>query len=173
VRGRSGWRRYSVSGRVQRPGCYLMPAGSTARELITAAGGMAEGHTLYAFMPGGASGGILPAALADVPLDFDTLAEHGAFVGSMALIVLSQADRACDAARAMLDFFVHESCGQCTPCRAGTQQAAALVQAAVWDRERLGELSQVMRAASICGLGQAAPNPIDSVLRHFSHEVSP
>lgn len=173
VRGRAGWRRYSVSGRVRRPGCYLLPAGSTAREVIEAAGGMAEGHRLYAFLPGGASGGILPAALADLPLDFDTLADHGAFVGSMALIVLSEADRARDAALAMLRFFAHESCGQCTPCRAGTTQALALLQAPVWDQTRWAALSQVMRDASICGLGQAAPNPVDSVLRYFAHEVTP
>jgi len=173
VRGRSGWRRYSVSGRVRRPGCYLLPAGSTLHELIEAAGGMAEGHRLYAFLPGGASGGILPAALADVPLDFDTLAEYGAFVGSMAVVVLSEADRARDAALSLLRFFEHESCGQCTPCRAGTTQAVALLQAPVWDRERLADLSQVMRDASICGLGQAAPNPFDSVLRFFPHEVEP
>jgi len=173
VRGRSGWRHYSVSGRVRRPGCYRLPAGSTLHELIAAAGGMADGHRLYAFLPGGASGGILPAALADVPLDFDTLAEYGAFVGSMAVVVLSEADRARDAALSLLRFFAHESCGQCTPCRAGTAQAAALLQAPVWDGERLADLSQVMRDASICGLGQAAPNPFDSVLRYFAHEVSP
>jgi len=173
VRGRSGWRHYSVSGRVRQPGCYRLPAGSTARELIEAAGGMAEGHRLYAFLPGGASGGILPAALADVLLDFDTLAEYGAFVGSMALIVLSEADRARDVAVDMMRFFAHESCGQCTPCRAGTTQALALMQAPAWDQGRLADLSQVMRDASICGLGQAAPNPIDSVLRYFAHEVTP
>ncbi|WP_052231525.1 NAD(P)H-dependent oxidoreductase subunit E [Tepidimonas taiwanensis] len=173
VRGRSGWRRYSVSGRVRRPGVYRLPAGSTLDELIAAAGGMADGHRLYAFLPGGASGGILPAALADVPLDFDTLAEYGAFAGSMAVVVLSDADRARDAALSLLRFFAHESCGQCTPCRAGTTQAVALAQAPVWDRERLSDLSHVMREASICGLGQAAPNPIDSVLRYFPHEVAP
>ncbi|MDM7464415.1 MAG: NADH-ubiquinone oxidoreductase-F iron-sulfur binding region domain-containing protein, partial [Tepidimonas taiwanensis] len=172
VRGRSGWRRYSVSGRVCRPGCYLRPAGTTLRELIEAAGGMADGHELYAFLPGGASGGILPAALADEPLDFDTLAAHGAFAGSMAVVVLSQADRARDAAASLLRFFAHESCGQCTPCRAGTTQALALLQEEVWDRARLADLSQVMREASICGLGQAAPNPFDSVLRFFAHEVT-
>lgn len=172
VRGRQGWRRYSVSGRVRRPGCYLRPAGTTLRELIEAAGGMADGHELYAFLPGGASGGILPAALADEPLDFDTLAAHGAFVGSMAVVVLSQADRARDAAASLLRFFAHESCGQCTPCRAGTGQALALLHDETWDRERLADLSQVMREASICGLGQAAPNPFDSVLRFFPHEVT-
>ncbi len=170
--GRSGWRRFSVSGRVAKPGVYLAPAGITLNELVNEyAGGMAPGHTLYGYLPGGASGGILPAALADVPLDFDTLAEHGAFVGSMAVVVLGQHDRARDAAVNLMQFFEHESCGQCTPCRAGTTQAVALMQAPGWDAERLAELSQVMRDASICGLGQAAPNPFDSVLRFFPQEV--
>ncbi|TSE31422.1 NADH-quinone oxidoreductase subunit F [Tepidimonas thermarum] len=173
VRGRSGWRHYSVSGRVRQPGCYRLPAGSTLNELIAAAGGMADGHRLYAYLPGGASGGILPAALADVPLDFDTLADYGAFVGSMAVVVLSEADRARDAALSLMRFFEHESCGQCTPCRAGTTQAVALLQAPVWDRARLDDLSHTLRDASICGLGQAAPNPVDSVLRFFPHEVTP
>lgn len=171
--GRNGLRRFSVSGRVKQPGVYLAPAGITLRELIDEhAGGMAEGHTLYAYLPGGASGGILPAALADVPLDFDTLAEHGAFIGSMAVVVMSQMDRARDAALNLMRFFEHESCGQCTPCRAGTTKAVELIQAPVWDAPLLAELSQVMRDASICGLGQAAPNPVDSVLRFFPHEVS-
>jgi formate dehydrogenase len=170
--GRNGLRRFSVSGRVKQPGVYLAPAGITLRELIDEhAGGMAEGHTLYAYLPGGASGGILPAALADVPLDFDTLAEHGAFVGSMAVVVMGQNDRARDAALNLMRFFEHESCGQCTPCRAGTTKAVELIQAPVWDAPLLAELSQVMRDASICGLGQAAPNPVDSVLRFFPHEV--
>ena len=170
--GRNGLRRFSVSGRVKTPGVYLAPAGITLRELIDEhAGGMAEGHTLYAYLPGGASGGILPAALADVPLDFDTLAEHGAFIGSMAVVVMSQHDKARDAALNLMRFFEHESCGQCTPCRAGTAKAVELIQAPVWDAALLAELSQVMRDASICGLGQAAPNPVDSVLRFFPHEV--
>ncbi|PZO16775.1 MAG: NADH-quinone oxidoreductase subunit F [Burkholderiales bacterium] len=170
--GRNGLRRFSVSGRVKTPGVYLAPAGITLRELIDEhAGGMAEGHTLYAYLPGGASGGILPAALADVPLDFDTLAEHGAFIGSMAVVVMSQHDKARNAALNLMRFFEHESCGQCTPCRAGTTKAVALIQAPVWDAPLLAELSQVMRDASICGLGQAAPNPVDSVLRFFPHEV--
>ena len=170
--GRNGLRRFSVSGRVKQPGVYLAPAGITLRELIDEhAGGMAEGHTLYAYLPGGASGGILPAALADVPLDFDTLAEHGAFIGSMAVVVMGQQDRARDAALNLMRFFEHESCGQCTPCRAGTTKAVELIQAPVWDAPLLAELSQVMRDASICGLGQAAPNPVDSVLRFFPHEV--
>lgn len=173
-RGRSGWRSFSVSGRVRRPGVYRAPAGISLRELIDEhAGGMAEGHELYAYLPGGASGGLLPASLADLPLDFDTLAEHGAFVGSMAVVVLGQHDRARDAALNLMGFFADESCGQCTPCRAGTTQAQALMQAAVWDPERLGELSQVMRDASICGLGQAAPNTFDAVLRFFPQEVQP
>lgn len=172
-RGRSGLRRFSVSGRVVCPGVYLAPAGISLRELVEEyAGGMLPGHTLYAYLPGGASGGILPASLADVPLDFDTLAEHGCFVGSMAVVVLGQYDSARSAALNLMRFFEHESCGQCTPCRAGTVQAGRLMQAPVWDAERLGELAQVMRDASICGLGQAAPNPMDSVLRFFPHEVN-
>ena len=172
-RGRSGLRRFSVSGRVNRPGVHLAPAGITLRELVDEfAGGMPPGHELYAYLPGGASGGILPARLADVPLDFDTLAEHGCFIGSMAVVVLSQHDRARDAALNLMRFFEHESCGQCTPCRAGTTKAVQLLQAPVWDADLLGELSQVMRDASICGLCQAAPNPVDSVLRFFAHEVN-
>jgi formate dehydrogenase len=171
-RGRHGLRRFSVSGRVRNPGVHLAPAGITLRELIDEfAGGMAEGHTLHAFLPGGASGGILPASLADVPLDFDTLAEHGAFVGSMAVVVLGQHDTAREAALNLMQFFEHESCGQCTPCRAGTSQLVRLMQAPQWDADRMGELSAVMREASICGLGQAAPNPVDSVLRFFPREV--
>ncbi|MDO9074626.1 MAG: NADH-ubiquinone oxidoreductase-F iron-sulfur binding region domain-containing protein [Rubrivivax sp.] len=170
--GRSGLRSFSVSGRVRQPGLKLAPAGITLRELVDEfCGGMAEGHTLYGYLPGGASGGILPASLADVPLDFDTLQPHGAFIGSAAVIVLSQHDRAVDAARNVMRFFVHESCGQCTPCRAGTAKAGALMAAPRWNASLLGELSQVMRDASICGLGQAAPNAFDSVLRHFPHEV--
>ncbi|MDR7152406.1 formate dehydrogenase [Hydrogenophaga palleronii] len=172
LRGRSGLRRFSVSGRVKKPGVHLAPAGITLRELVDEhAGGMLEGHDLYAYLPGGASGGILPAALADVPLDFDTLVEHGCFIGSMAVVVMSQHDSARDAALNLMQFFEHESCGQCTPCRSGTTKSVQLMQAPVWDSERLGELSQVMRDASICGLGQAAPNPVDSVLRFFAHEV--
>jgi len=172
-RGRSGLRRFSVSGRVKKPGVHLAPAGITLRELVDEhAGGMLDGHALYAYLPGGASGGILPAALADVPLDFDTLVEHGCFIGSMAVVVMSQHDSAREAALNLMQFFEHESCGQCTPCRAGTTKAVQLMQAPVWDRERLSELSMVMRDASICGLGQAAPNPVDSVLRFFAHEVN-
>ncbi|MDR7093335.1 NADH-ubiquinone oxidoreductase-F iron-sulfur binding region domain-containing protein [Hydrogenophaga laconesensis] len=173
VRGRTGLRRFSVSGRVNKPGVHLAPAGITLRELVDEyAGGMQEGHTLYAYLPGGASGGILPASLADVPLDFDTLVDHGSFIGSMAVVVMSQHDTARGAALNLMQFFEHESCGQCTPCRAGTTKAVQLMQAPVWDAPLLGELSQVMRDASICGLGQAAPNPVDSVLRFFPHEVN-
>ena len=173
VRGRTGLRRFSVSGRVNKPGVHLAPAGITLRELVNEyAGGMADGHTLYAYLPGGASGGILPASLADVPLDFDTLVDHGSFIGSMAVVVMSQHDTARGAALNLMQFFEHESCGQCTPCRAGTTKAVQLMQAPEWNAPLLGELSQVMRDASICGLGQAAPNPVDSVLRFFAHEVN-
>ncbi|MBL8309664.1 MAG: NAD(P)H-dependent oxidoreductase subunit E [Burkholderiales bacterium] len=170
--GRKGLRSFSVSGRVKLPGVKLAPAGITLNELIAEhCGGMHDGHTLYAYLPGGASGGILPASLADVPLDFDTLQPHGCFIGSAAVIVLSQQDRAVDAARNLMAFFEHESCGQCTPCRAGTTKARALIAGPRWDASLLGELSQVMRDASICGLGQAAPNPLDCVLRYFPHEL--
>ncbi|MCA3178717.1 MAG: NAD(P)H-dependent oxidoreductase subunit E [Burkholderiaceae bacterium] len=172
-RGRVGLRSFSVSGRVREPGVKLAPAGITLRELVDEyCGGMADGHALYGFLPGGASGGILPASLADVPLDFDTLAPHGALVGSCAVVVLSERDRARDAAANLLRFFRHESCGQCTPCRAGTAKAEPLLESPAWDAALLGELSRAMRDASICGLGQAAPNPFDSVLRYFPHEVS-
>ncbi|MEP7283352.1 MAG: NADH-ubiquinone oxidoreductase-F iron-sulfur binding region domain-containing protein [Rubrivivax sp.] len=178
--GRHGLRSVSVSGRVREPGVKLAPAGITLRELVDEfCGGMAEGHTLYAYLPGGASGGILPARLADLPLDFDTLAPHGpqtpsgaaCFIGSAAVIVLSQHDRAADAARNTMRFFANESCGQCTPCRAGTAKALPLLDAERWDEPALQALSQVMRDASICGLGQAAPNVMDGVLLHFRDEV--
>jgi NADH:ubiquinone oxidoreductase subunit F (NADH-binding)/NADH:ubiquinone oxidoreductase subunit E len=170
--GRQGLRRFSVSGRVCSPGVKLAPAGITLRELVDEhCGGMLPGHQLYAYLPGGASGGILPERLADLPLDFDTLQAHGAFIGSAAVIVLSQHDRAVDAARNVMRFFAHESCGQCTPCRAGTAKAVALMVQPRWDAPLLGELGQVMRDASICGLGQAAPNAFDSVLKFFPHEV--
>jgi NADH:ubiquinone oxidoreductase subunit F (NADH-binding) len=171
--GRKGLRSFSVSGRVKQPGVKLAPAGITLRELIDEfCGGMADGHTLYAYLPGGASGGILPARLADVPLDFDTLQPHGSFIGSAAVVVLSQADRARDAALNAMQFFAHESCGQCTPCRVGTANAAVLMQAEVWDADTLTDLATVMVDASICGLGQAAPNPLQSVLTYFAHEVT-
>jgi NADH:ubiquinone oxidoreductase subunit F (NADH-binding)/NADH:ubiquinone oxidoreductase subunit E len=172
--GRKGLRSFSVSGRVREPGVKLAPAGITLNELIAEhCGGLAEGHTLYGYLPGGASGGILPAALADVPLDFDTLQPHGAFIGSAAIVVFSQADRAVDVARNLMRFFEHESCGQCTPCRSGTAKANVLIAGERWDAALLAELSQVMRDASICGLGQAAPNPVESVLRWFAHELKP
>ncbi len=170
--GRKGLRSFSVSGRVKRPGVHLAPAGITARELIAEhCGGMLDGHEFYAYLPGGASGGILPASMGDIPLDFDTLQPHGCFIGSAAVIVLSNHDRARDAALNMMRFFEDESCGQCTPCRVGTSKAAKLMEAPKWDAALLEELSQAMADASICGLGQAAPNPIRCVIRHFPDEV--
>jgi len=171
--GRKGLRSFSVSGRVREPGVKLAPAGITLRELVDEyCGGMLPGHDLYAYLPGGASGGILPASLADVPLDFDTLQPHGCFIGSAGVIVLSQHDRARDAALNMMRFFEHESCGQCTPCRVGTAKASTLMTAAHWDHATLEDLSQVMVDASICGLGQAAPNPLRCVQKYFAHEVA-
>ena len=171
--GRKGLRSFSVSGRVAKPGVHLAPAGISARELIDEyCGGMLPGHELYAYLPGGASGGILPASLADVPLDFDTLQPYGCFIGSAALIVLSQHDCARDAALNLLRFFADESCGQCTPCRVGTEKAVCLLEAPRWNLPLLDELAQVMADASICGLGQAAPNPIASVMRYFAHELT-
>jgi formate dehydrogenase len=150
----------------------VAPAGITVRELIDEhCGGMLEGHDFYAYLPGGASGGILPASMGDIPLDFDTLQPHGCFIGSAAVIVLSNHDKARDAALSMMRFFEDESCGQCTPCRVGTAKAARLMQAPKWDAALLEELSQAMADASICGLGQAAPNPIRCVIKHFPHEV--
>ncbi|MBK9573450.1 MAG: NAD(P)H-dependent oxidoreductase subunit E [Rhodoferax sp.] len=170
--GRKGLRSFSVSGRVRQPGVKLAPAGITLQELIDEyCGGMADGHSLYAYLPGGASGGILPASLANVPLDFDTLQPHGCFIGSAAVVVLSQHDRARDAALNAMRFFAEESCGQCTPCRVGTVKAAALMEAPVWDLPTLNDLSAVMVDASICGLGQAAPNPLRCVQQYFAHEI--
>ena len=170
--GRKGLRSFSVSGRVKEPGVKLAPAGITLRELVDEyCGGMQDGHTLYAYLPGGASGGIFPARLADVPLDFDTLQPHGGFIGSAAVIVLSQHDKARDAALNMMRFFADESCGQCTPCRVGTVKAAQLMEAPVWDAGTLDDLGTVMIDASICGLGQAAPNPMRCVQQYFAHEV--
>ena len=170
--GRKGLRSFSVSGRVKDPGVKVAPAGITLHELIDEfCGGMADGHTLYAYLPGGASGGILPARLADLPLDFDTLQPYGCFIGSAAVVVLSQHDRARDAALNAMRFFADESCGQCTPCRVGTVKAVALMQAPVWDQATLNDLSTVMVDASICGLGQAAPNPVRCVQQYFAHEI--
>jgi len=171
--GRKGLRSFSVSGRVNNPGVHLAPAGITLKELIDEyCGGMQDGHELYAYLPGGASGGILPASLADVPLDFDTLQPHGCFIGSAAIVVLSERDKASQAAQNLMRFFRDESCGQCTPCRVGTAKALALMGERRWDQALLGELSQAMMDASICGLGQAAPNPALSVMKFFPHEVS-
>jgi formate dehydrogenase len=171
-RGRSGLRAFSVSGRVKQPGVRIAPAGITVRELIDEfAGGMADGHTFKAYLPGGASGGILPASMADIPLDFGTLEEHGCFIGSAAVVVLSDRDSMRGAALNLMRFFEDESCGQCTPCRVGTEKAVKLMQAETWDADLLAELSQAMRDASICGLGQAAPNPMECVLKYFPDEV--
>jgi len=170
--GRVGLRSYSVSGRVANPGVHLLPAGSTITDIIEAAGGMAEGHVFKAYQPGGPSSGLLPASLNDVPLDFDTLQRHGTFIGSAAVVVLSDQDRVRDAALNMLRFFEDESCGQCTPCRTGCGKAVQLMQADKWDQPLLNDLCDVMQDASICGLGQAAPNPIRLTMKHFSEEVS-
>ena len=171
--GRKGLRSFSVSGRVKRPGVKLAAAGITLAELVDEfCGGMQDGHALYGYLPGGASGGILPASMADIPLDFDTLQPHGCFIGSAAVIVLSDHDRARDAALNMMRFFAHESCGQCTPCRVGTDKAARLMEAPVWDQGTLDDLNEVMIDASICGLGQAAPNVVRSVQKHFAHEIA-
>ncbi|WP_226627326.1 NAD(P)H-dependent oxidoreductase subunit E [Alloyangia pacifica] len=168
---RTGMRSYSLSGRVAIPGVYVLPAGSTINDLIKAAGGMAEGHVFKAYQPGGPSSGLLPASLGDVALDFDTLQPHGTFIGSAAVVVLSDQDSARGAALNMLKFFEKESCGQCTPCRVGCEKAVKLMQAETWDGDLLEDLCQVMTDASICGLGQAAPNPIRLVMKHFPEEV--
>jgi formate dehydrogenase beta subunit len=171
---RHGLRSFSVSGRVKNPGMKLAPAGITVRELIDEfCGGMADGQIFHAYLPGGASGGILPAAMDDIPLDFGTLEKYGCFIGSAAVIILSEQDSVKAAALNLMKFFEDESCGQCTPCRAGTQKAALLMQRPVWNRELLGELSQAMRDASICGLGQAASNPLTSVIKYFPDEFLP
>jgi formate dehydrogenase beta subunit len=170
--GRKGLRSFSVSGRVRNPGVHLAPAGITLQELVDEyCGGMLDGHTLYGYLPGGASGGILPASLANVPLDFDTLTPYGCFIGSAAIVVFSDKDAATGVARNLMRFFADESCGQCTPCRVGTEKALHLMTARQWDQPLLQELSQAMMDASICGLGQAAPNPVLSVLKHFPKEV--
>ena len=170
--GRKGLRSFSVSGRVAKPGVHLAPAGITVRELIDEyCGGMQEGHMFYGYLPGGASGGILPASLGDIPLDFDTLQPYGCFIGSAAVIVLSQHDRARDAALNLMQFFAEESCGQCTPCRVGTEKAVGLMEQRAWNKPLLDDLSQAMADASICGLGQAAPNPIACVYKYFPQEL--
>lgn len=169
--GRKGLRSYSVSGRVANSGVHLLPAGSTITDIIEAAGGMADGHSFKAYQPGGPSSGLLPASMADIPLDFDTLQPHGTFIGSAAVVVLSDKDSAKEAALNMLRFFEDESCGQCTPCRVGCEKAVKLMQADKWDQDLLEELSQTMVDASICGLGQAAPNPIRLTMKHFPDEV--
>lgn len=170
--GRKGLRSFSVSGRVKNPGVHLAPAGITVRELIAEyCGGMIDGHEFYGYFPGGASGGILPASLGDVPLDFDTLQEYGSFIGSAAVIILSNQDSAKQAALNSMKFFAHESCGQCTPCRVGTEKAVSIMETGDWDIEQLNDLSTVMIDASICGLGQAAPNPMLSVIKYFPQEL--
>ncbi|MBM3505866.1 MAG: NADH-quinone oxidoreductase subunit F [Alphaproteobacteria bacterium] len=172
-RGRHGLRTFSVSGRVKDPGVKLAPAGISVRELIEEfCGGMQDGHTFVAYLPGGASGGILPATLGDEPLDFGTLEQHGAFIGSAAIVVLSQQDSVREVAVNLMKFFAHESCGQCSPCRLGTEKAVPLMEESRWDRAALEDLARVLQDASICGLGQAAANPILSVLRHFPGAVS-
>ena len=169
--GRKGLRSYSVSGRVQTPGVHLLPAGSTITDVIAAAGGMLAGHVFKAYQPGGPSSGLLPASMHDIPLDFDTLQPHGTFIGSAAVVVLSDQDSARAAALNMLRFFEDESCGQCTPCRVGCEKAVKLMQADRWDQDLLEELCVTMADASICGLGQAAPNPIRMVIKHFGNEI--
>ncbi|HEV8647245.1 MAG TPA: NAD(P)H-dependent oxidoreductase subunit E [Burkholderiales bacterium] len=170
--GRKGLRCFSVSGRVKKPGVHVAPAGITVKQLIAEyCGGMLDGHALYGYLPGGASGGILPASQGDVPLDFDTLQPLGCFIGSAAIVILSDQDKASDAAKNLMAFFKDESCGQCTPCRVGTAKALGLMEAKRWNQPLLKELSQAMMDASICGLGQAAPNPALSVMKYFPQEV--
>jgi formate dehydrogenase len=171
--GRKGLRSFSVSGRIKEPGMKLAPAGITMNELIEEyCGGMADGHRFKGYLPGGASGGILPASMADIPLDFDTLNPHGCFIGSAAIIVLSDQDDMRAVALNLMRFFEDESCGQCTPCRVGTEKAVKLMEQPSWDIALLDELSKAMMDASICGLGQAAPNPLLMVLKHFRSEVA-
>ena len=171
--GRRGLRSFSVSGRVRKPGVHLAPAGITLRELIDEyCGGMLAGHELYGYFPGGASGGILPASLGDIPLDFDTLTPYGCFIGSAAIVVLSQHDSARKTALNAMRFFEDESCGQCTPCRVGTAKAVKLMEKATWDKPLLEELARAMEDASICGLGQAAPNPLRCAIKYFPAEFN-
>lgn len=170
--GRKGLRSFSVSGRVKNPGVHLAPAGITIKELIDEyCDGMLDGHELYGYFPGGASGGILPASKGNIPLDFDTLNEHGCFIGSAAVIIFSDQDKACDLARNAMQFFAHESCGKCTPCRVGTSKATILMEKNKWDQPLMQELAQTMNDASICGLGQAASNPMSCVIKYFSDEL--
>ena len=169
--GRVGLRSYSVSGRVREPGVKLLPAGSTILDIIEASGGMEDGHIFKAYQPGGPSAGLLPASMDDIPMDFDTLQPHGTFIGSAAVVILSDQDKARDAALNMLRFFEDESCGQCTPCRVGCEKAVKLMEADTWDQELLEDLCQAMGDASICGLGQAAPNPIRLTMKHFGDEI--
>jgi formate dehydrogenase len=169
--GRKGLRSYSVSGRVKNPGVFLLPAGTTIMDIIEASGGMLKGHVFKAYQPGGPSSGLLPAHMNDIPLDFDTLQPHGSFIGSAAVVVLSDRDRARDAALNMLRFFEDESCGQCTPCRVGCEKAVKLMQQEHWDKDLLEDVSSAMVDASICGLGQAAPNPIRMTIKHFAEEI--
>jgi len=171
--GRKGLRSFSVSGRVRKPGVHLAPAGITVKELIAEyCGGMLDGHGFYGYLPGGASGGILPASMGDIPLDFDTLNPYGCFIGSAAVVILSDRDKAAATARNLTRFFSDESCGQCTPCRVGTAKTLKLIEKPQWDQPVLKELSQAMMDASICGLGQAAPNPVLSVMKYFPQEIS-
>ena len=170
MNGGKGFRSWSVSGRVKKPGVIIAPAGIAVNNLIERAGGMEDGHEFKAYLPGGASGGILPARLGDVPLDFGTLDKYGSFVGSHAIVIFSQQDRVADVAINLLQFFKNESCGQCTPCRVGCDKAVALLEKDEWDGELLGELAQAMRDASICGLGQAAPNVFVTAMEFFSDE---
>ena len=168
---RIGLRSYSVSGRVKKPGLYLLPSGSTILDIIDSAGGMSEGHTFKAYQPGGASSGLLPASLNNVPLDFDTLNEHNTFIGSAAVVILSNQDKIRQVALNMIEFFKAESCGQCTPCRVGCEKAVTLMNEQEWDIELLEDLCEVMESSSICGLGQAATNPIRSSIKYFPDEI--
>jgi formate dehydrogenase len=171
--GRKGLRSYSVSGHVKEPGVKLAPAGVTITELINEfCGGMEDGHTFKGYLPGGASGGILPASMADIPLDFGTLEQHGCFIGSAAVVVLSDKDDMKRVGLNLMKFFEDESCGQCTPCRAGTEKAVKLLERPQWDQPLLGELAKVMTSASICGLGQAAMNPIKQIMKHFPEDLT-
>ena len=169
--GAKGFRSYSVSGRVKNPGVVLAPAGSTAQDLIERCGGMLDGHAFKGYLPGGASGGILPASMADIPLDFGQLEKHGCFVGSHAVVILSDKDDMKAVALNLMRFFEDESCGQCTPCRNGTEKAVKLMAGGHWNTELLSDLAQVMADASICGLGQAAPNPLKSVIKFFPEDL--